>query len=57
MIDIRYLLETAKTAALQAGKAILAVYASGDFGVEIKNDLSPLTLADKAAHEIMKVCP
>ena len=54
MIDIRHLLETAKTAALQAGKAILKVYASEDFGVEIKSDQSPLTLADKAAHEIIK---
>ena len=53
MIDIRYMLEIAKTAALEAGKAILEVYASGDFGVEMKSDQSPLTLADKAAHEII----
>ena len=53
MIDITHLLELAKKAALQAGKAILEVYTSGDFGVEMKSDKSPLTLADKAAHSII----
>ncbi len=53
MIDIIHLLEVAKRAALEAGKAILEVYNSGDFGVEMKSDQSPLTLADKAAHEII----
>ena len=53
MIDITHLLELAKRAALQAGKAILEVYTSGDFGVEMKSDKSPLTLADKAAHSII----
>lgn len=37
----------------QAGKAILEIYESGDFGVEMKSDNSPLTLADKAANEII----
>ena len=53
MIDITNLLELAKRAALQAGKATLEVYTSGDFGVEMKSDKSPLTLADKAAHSII----
>ncbi len=53
MMDIQHLLEIAKKAALQAGKAILEVYASGDFGVDMKSDQSPLTLADKAAHNII----
>ncbi|MEP7230080.1 MAG: 3'(2'),5'-bisphosphate nucleotidase CysQ [Ginsengibacter sp.] len=53
MNDIAGLIELAKTAALAAGKAILEVYASGDFGVEMKSDQSPLTLADKAAHSII----
>jgi len=44
------LLELAKNAALQAGKEILKVYNSDDFGVESKSDESPLTKADKAAH-------
>ena len=37
----------------KAGKAILDIYESGDFGVEMKADHSPLTLADKAAHDII----
>ncbi|MEO5999421.1 MAG: 3'(2'),5'-bisphosphate nucleotidase CysQ [Chitinophagaceae bacterium] len=53
MIDIIRLLELAKKAAFHAGKAILEVYSSEDFGVEIKSDQSPLTLADKAAHTII----
>jgi 3'(2'), 5'-bisphosphate nucleotidase len=53
MIDIIHLLELAKRAALNAGEAILEVYNSGDFGVEMKSDQSPLTLADKAAHTVI----
>ncbi|MEP7106543.1 MAG: 3'(2'),5'-bisphosphate nucleotidase CysQ [Ferruginibacter sp.] len=53
MIDKTYLLEIAQRAALLAGKAILEVYAAEDFGVEMKSDLTPLTLADKAAHNII----
>lgn len=37
-------------AALEAGQEILKVYNSNDFEVEIKNDNSPLTKADKASH-------
>ncbi|MBN2439753.1 MAG: 3'(2'),5'-bisphosphate nucleotidase CysQ [Spirochaetales bacterium] len=40
-------------AALEAGKAIIKVYES-DFSVEYKADSSPLTLADKQAHTIIK---
>ncbi|MEO8568957.1 MAG: 3'(2'),5'-bisphosphate nucleotidase CysQ [Ginsengibacter sp.] len=53
MIDIADLIQVARRASLQAGEAILKVYNSGDFGVEMKSDNSPLTLADKAAHEII----
>lgn len=38
-------------AALNAGEAIMNVYNSDDFGVEIKGDDSPLTKADKASHQ------
>lgn len=41
----------AKTAAQEAGKAILEIYNSADFGVETKKDDSPLTKADQAAHK------
>jgi 3'(2'), 5'-bisphosphate nucleotidase len=40
-------------AAIQAGAAILQVYQS-DFDVELKSDRSPLTLADKLSHDIIK---
>lgn len=40
-------------AAVEAGKAILDVYETEDFEVESKADQSPLTLADRRAHEII----
>jgi 3'(2'), 5'-bisphosphate nucleotidase len=40
-------------AALKAGKAIMEVYGKADFEVERKADDSPLTLADRRAHEII----
>ena len=46
-------LYTAITSALAAGKAILEVYDSADMGVEKKADDSPLTLADRRAHDII----
>lgn len=46
-------LEAARTAALEAGKAILQIYETADFGVEQKADASPLTKADKAANFII----
>jgi len=36
--------------AAKAGDAILEIYNSDDFGVETKDDNSPLTAADKASH-------
>jgi 3'(2'), 5'-bisphosphate nucleotidase len=47
------LLHTAIIAALQAGKAILEIYHSGEFDIEIKGDNSPLTRADTASHNII----
>jgi len=44
---------TAVAAAIEAGRAILAVYRSSDFKVEEKADKSPLTLADRHSHEII----
>ena len=38
-------------AAYVAGEAILEVYNSNDFNVELKGDSSPLTLADKKSHQ------
>ena len=45
-------LAAAIQAAVDAGKAILDVYQT-DFQVDYKDDQSPLTLADKKAHEII----
>lgn len=53
--EIKDLLLIAVRAAFNAGKEILDVYDS-DFAVEHKDDRSPLTLADKNAHnEIIKL--
>lgn len=46
-------LEISRKAAVLAGQAIMEVYESGDFGIEAKDDDSPLTLADKAANWII----
>lgn len=53
MINIKKLTQLTKDASLVAGRAILEVYHSADFGVEVKSDASPLTQADKAAHRII----
>jgi len=47
-------LTTAIESAIAAGKAILEVYASADMTIEKKADNSPLTLADRRAHSIIK---
>lgn len=46
------MLNTAITAAIEAGAAIMEIYGQ-DFEVEFKADESPLTAADKASHEII----
>jgi 3'(2'), 5'-bisphosphate nucleotidase len=45
-------LEKAISASIDAGKAILEVY-NTEFDVELKDDLSPLTEADKASHRVI----
>ncbi|GAB3654838.1 3'(2'),5'-bisphosphate nucleotidase CysQ [Echinicola sediminis] len=49
-INLKELTQLAVKAARAAGKEIMEVYDSSDFGVEYKRDDSPLTKADKAAH-------
>jgi 3'(2'), 5'-bisphosphate nucleotidase len=49
----RQLLEPVIALVRSAGDAIMAVYAQ-DFSVEHKDDRSPLTAADRAAHEILE---
>jgi len=48
----RNLLIAAVCAALKASEAILEVYRT-DFTVELKDDLSPVTAADRRSHEIL----
>jgi len=52
MIDKLYIL-TSIHAAIEAGNAILQVYHSTDFKIEEKDDKSPLTRADRRAHEVI----
>ena len=52
-IDTNALLDAAIEAAEAACTEILEVYMSGDFQAELKGDNSPLTVADKNAHEII----
>ena len=47
---IKNILSVAVKASLTAGKDILEIYQTADFGIEMKGDNSPLTLADKKAH-------
>ncbi|WP_416137625.1 3'(2'),5'-bisphosphate nucleotidase CysQ [Halomonas sp. HK25] len=51
-MDLASLLDRTHTIAKQAGEAIMAVYARG-FSVEEKDDKSPLTEADKDAHNVI----
>ena len=50
---MKQLLHKAITAALHAGKAILEIYHSGAFDIEIKGDNSPLTRADTTSHNVI----
>lgn len=53
-INIDELLKIAIKAAVNAGKEIIEIY-KNDFDVELKNDNSPLTLADKNANNIINL--
>src|SRR3954466_15130080 len=50
---MKELLHVSVLAAVKAGKKILEVYEQ-DFSVETKSDNSPLTIADKHSHEVIK---
>jgi 3'(2'), 5'-bisphosphate nucleotidase len=52
-INISALTDVAIQAAIKAGNEILDVYYNFDFGVEFKSDNSPLTIADKRAHDVI----
>jgi len=46
-------IEILKNIAKQAGDAIMGIYGEDDFAVEMKDDNSPLTAADKASHNVI----
>jgi len=52
MFDCSDLLDPVLEIAAEAGRAIMKIYDS-DFAVEMKDDRSPLTAADRAAHDII----
>jgi len=56
MPGIKQLLDTAQYAAVEAGKAIMQVYVAGEFSIEKKKDESPLTIADRNAHQVITQC-
>ncbi len=49
--ELRNLLSIAINAAVRPGKLILDVYYSNEFQVNLKSDKTPLTLADRKAHD------
>jgi len=53
MNNIESFIQAAVQAARQASEAILQVYESGDFDVAQKGDQSPLTRADREAHQVI----
>jgi len=52
-LTIQQLTQLAKEAALVAGSEIIKIYNSAEMAVEYKKDDSPLTKADRIAHEII----
>jgi len=46
-------LTIAVLAAVKAGRSIMDIYQGADFGIEQKADRSPLTIADRASHQII----
>lgn len=53
-VNLNDLLKIAIRASELASAEILAVYNSSDFGVEVKADYSPLTIADKKSHDAIE---
>ena len=53
-IEILNLLISAVNVSIRAGALIMDVYNSDDFQVNLKSDKTPLTLADRLAHDIIK---
>ena len=52
-METNQLMDIAMNAAVLAGDKIMEVYVSGDFGIVEKQDSSPLTMADRKAHQLI----
>lgn len=53
MTGLTQLLETAMAATLEAGRAIMGVYASGHYATTVKEGNQPVTAADRLSHGIL----
>lgn len=53
MSNINSLLDIAKQASIEAGKAIMEIYKEDNPEIQLKDNNSPLTRADKASHKII----
>ena len=51
-----YLLPQCFNAAVKAGAAIMKIYKSDDYDINLKSDHTPITIADKMAHNTIKEC-
>ncbi len=52
-LDYDILFSTLRTLALKGGDEIMSIYSQDDFGVESKDDDSPVTKADRAADAVI----
>ena len=52
--QINYLLPKAVSASLRAGAVIMGVYKKEDYEVVLKSDHTPLTIADRLSHNLIK---
>lgn len=52
-MDLKQFTQIAEKAASEAGQSIMEIYDSAEFATEIKENATPITNADKSAHEII----
>ncbi|MDE3182513.1 MAG: 3'(2'),5'-bisphosphate nucleotidase CysQ [Bacteroidota bacterium] len=52
-MDLKQLIQIAENAAIDAGRSIMEIYDSDEFATEMKDNATPITRADKSAHEIV----
>jgi len=53
LLDYDQMMRVFRTAALEAGERIMAIYDADDFEVKSKSDASPVTEADEAADALI----